>query len=223
MLIARLGLLLGALIVLLVAGALLVLAARSQMRIQQTPTDLKYAPARPTPVATKQTARTPDEDAASLDTNPAPGIDPNTGVPALGMPAYPMAPVYGDSSQRPMPRPEVRTLPPAQTPTAPPPVATPSIHGTHAAGPQQPAPSSAAQSSRFRRVGDKIFAVAANGFLVDTTFVEGSNLPVVEVVAGSPDYDRLLEQRADLAQYFRLSDKLIVVADNTVYRVVPGR
>lgn len=226
MLLLRLGLLFGAFLVVVVAGALLVLAARSQMRLQPPPTDLTYAPARSSasPSNRQSQRSSTTETGDELDTNPASGsINPATGVPDLAVPGYPAAPAYTDPSyMRPMPRPEVHPLPaaPSATPLTQP---VPAPPRTASAPNHPPSPPEPASSARFRRVGDKTFASNPDGFLVDTSYVATANLPVVEVVAGSAEYARVLEEHRDLAQFFRLSDRLIVVSDGAVYRVVPSR
>ena len=82
-------------------------------------------------------------------------------------------------------------------------------------------PRPAAPGPAFRRVGQKTFKRDAEGFYVDTAFRADAKLPVVEVTAGSKEYVALLDSVKDLAQYFRLSDRLVVVLGETVYRVVP--
>ena len=78
-----------------------------------------------------------------------------------------------------------------------------------------------ARPGGYRRVAGKTFKQQADGFLVDVLYRPDANLRVVEVTAGGPEYARLLEEHKDLAQFFRLSDRLVVVLDDVVYRVVP--
>lgn len=73
----------------------------------------------------------------------------------------------------------------------------------------------------LRRMAGKTFRREPDGSWVDMAYQADAGLPVVEVLAGSGEYQRLLGQNAALARYFRLSDQIAVVVDGTLYRVHP--
>ena len=87
------------------------------------------------------------------------------------------------------------------------------------------APAGAPEASTFstdtRRVASKTFRRRGDGTWVDTAFREEDKLPLITVIAGSPESKRLLEEHKGLLPFFRLADQLIVVFEGTVYRVVP--
>lgn len=230
-----LGLAAFALVALLATAVLLFLSARSQMRFQVSPTDIKYAPAQRIPSATPSTRSAgsdddDDDDEEAPDSSAARpggygGIIP--GIPGIGggplFPTAPQAPAY-----TPAPAAPARTTPPpAAEKTGP--KTTPEATAPPAARPE-PAVSPRSNRSRdgaprdagrIRRVGDKSFKRDAAGVLVDTAYSADAGLEEVTLVAGSDPYVRLLESRQDLRSFFRLDDHLIVVVDNIVYRVVP--
>jgi hypothetical protein len=78
-----------------------------------------------------------------------------------------------------------------------------------------------AAAGEIRQMGDKTFRRETDGTWVDVAFDRSKDLKVVEVVAGSGDYQRLLATERQLGAYFRLSDQLVVVFGDTVYRLLP--
>lgn len=229
-----LGLSLFALVALLVTVILLYLSARSQMHFQTAPTDIKYAPAQRIPAATDRKGAADERESNDADedgddgarsggygTGIIPGIPGISGGPlfpsAPQAPAYtpaPTAPARSDKAPTVTPK-AAKDEPESTNPYAPQagPTAPPKATGRRE--------STASDVGRMRRVGTKSFKRDANGFLVDTTYTSESGLETIELVAGTDSYVRLLEARPDLQQYFRLDDRLIVVVDNVVYRVVP--
>lgn len=222
-----------ALVALLVTVVLLFLSARAQMQFQVSPTDIKYGPVQRIPAASQDSrasgnAEEEDDDSDSAPTQPGgygagiiPGIPGITGGPLF--PTSPQAPAY-----TPAPAAPARTEPPKAGQSAPVKVA-PETAPT-SPGPAEPntRPRSSVRSEgppadtgRIRRVGGKSFKRDGTGTLVDTAYNSNAGLEIVTVVAGSDAYVTLLEARQDLRQFFRLDDRLIVVVDNIVYRVVP--
>ena len=198
---------------------LLAWTASSQLRFQRPPEDLRYAPPRPAPAPERNRAPRPsdvsdfDEEDVPVDTGrPAPSYSPSL-APSY-MPTYAPPPAAPDSrpapSLPPAPRTNPEAAPEAEAPRPP-------------AAPVQarPAPAPAPKPAGYKRVAGKTFKQNADGFFVDTTYRPEANLQVVEVKAGSPEYTRLLDTRRELAQFFRLADRLVVVLDDVVYRVVP--
>lgn len=221
-----------ALVALLVTVVLLFLSARSQMQFQVSPTDIKYGPVQRIPAASPDSRvagkAEDDDDSDSAATQPGaygagiiPGMPGISGGPLF--PSAPQAPAY-----TPAPAAPTRTIPPPAGHSGPAKVAPET-----AAPPADPAgpvtrPRSSARSDgppvdtgRIRRVGSKSFKRDGTGTLVDTAYNANAGLEIVTVVAGSDAYVTLLEARQDLRQFFRLDDRLIVVVDNIVYRVVP--
>lgn len=223
-----------ALVALLVTVVLLFLSARAQMQFQESPTDIKYGPVQRIPAASQDSraagkAEEEDEDQDTAPSQPGPygaGIIP--GIPGIiGGPLFPSAPQAPAYTPAPAPSPKTDT-PAAGRPAAP--KVTPEPVPPPAAGPVDPAtrPRSSARgdnppvdTGRIRRVGGKSFKRDAAGVLVDSAYDANAGLEEKTVVAGSDAYVRLLEARQDLRQFFRLDDRLIVVVDNIVYRVVP--
>lgn len=204
---------------------LLALAARSQMQFQYAPTDLKYPPAQPVPAARRDRMPKPS-DIGDIDDDDedddGPAYTP-TLAPTYGQPANPsFSPTFTPSTtvtppppqQRPQPAPRAETAAPRTAAPAPRPAAPPL---KKVAETPEPAP----KVGGFRRVGNKVFKQMDDGFLTDTAYRADANLETVEVRAGSADYSRLIAEHRDLARYFRLSDQLVVVFENVVYRVVP--
>ena len=205
----------------LVAVAFLVQATRSQMKWQVAP-NVTYLPARPAPLPPSNRAPTP-ADVGDIDES----VGANTGMPQLrpglapGYQAAPVEPSYTPSfaptytpSSPLTPRPEVRPRPAPRT-EAPAPRPAPAPPRASAGAPEP------AKAGGYRRVAGKTFKQQEDGFLVDTSYRADAGLTVVEVKAGGPEYARLLEEHRALAQFFRLSDRLVVVLDGVVYRVVP--
>ena len=223
--VARAALTVFALVAIGVAAVLLFLATRSQTRIQQPPADLKYAPARPIPAAPSGRGGAnggtidldeideddfDDEDLGLPEPGYRPGVSPAYPVPPIN--SAPPAPAPQQQPQQPAPQPQTPQQPTSEErPARPAPLRRVSVE----------TPRPAAPGPAFRRVGQKTFKRDAEGFYVDTAFRADAKLPVVEVKAGSKEYVALLDSVKDLAQYFRLSDRLVVVLGETVYRVVP--
>ena len=223
-----------ALVALLVTVVLLFLSARAQMQFQVSPTDIKYGPVQRIPAASpdsREAANAEEDDDDDSDSAPAqrggygagliPGIPGISGGPLF--PSAPQSPAY-----TPAPAAPSRTvLPPAghagpakAEPESAPPSTAPAGPVTR---PRSSVRSDGApvDTGRIRRVGGKSFKRDGTGTLVDSAYNANAGLEIVTVVAGSDAYVRLLEERQDLRQFFRLDDRLIVVVDNIVYRVVP--
>jgi Ca-activated chloride channel family protein len=75
------------------------------------------------------------------------------------------------------------------------------------------------QTESLKTVGVKTFALR-DGVWVDTEFDEAKKLPVKEVKFGSDEYFALVGKTPKLADYFALGTRVVVVMNNTVYRVV---
>ncbi len=74
-------------------------------------------------------------------------------------------------------------------------------------------------SSAIRTAGGKTFYLR-DGFWTDSEFKAGSTLPVTEVKFGSDAYFDLLKQKPRLGEFFSLGEKVIVVLEGRIYRVV---
>jgi Ca-activated chloride channel family protein len=97
---------------------------------------------------------------------------------------------------------------PARTPPAP--LATP-VPGAVPAIAPAPAP-------EIRTVGDRAF-VLRNGVWTDTQYRPGT--ATVKVAFGSDAYFALLAEKPELAPYFALGERAIVVLDGVAYEVTP--
>ncbi len=222
-----------ALVALLVTVVLLFLSARAQMQFQVSPTDIKYGPVQRIPAATPDSRATANSEDDDDDSDSAPaqpgaygaGIIP--GIPGIsGGPLFPSSPQA--PSYTPAPAAPSRTEPPQAGRSAPVKVAPDTTPAPAATADPVTRPRNSARhegtpvdTGRIRRVGNKSFKRDGTGTLVDTAYDSNAGLEIVTVVAGSDAYVRLLEARQDLRQFFRLDDRLIVVVDNIVYRVVP--
>jgi hypothetical protein len=201
----------------LATAIVLVMATISQMQWQYPPENVEYAPVRPAPLPPANRAPTP-ADVGEIDQTELQGAPQQQYRPTLA-PTYqapqttytPSVPVGPPADVRPRPAPKVD--PPAPVAAEPRPARPPR------AAPEPPPPSK--NAGGFRRVGAKTFKQQEDGFFVDTTYHPDAGMKVVELVAGSPEYARLLQEHADFAPYFRLSDRLVVVLDGAVYRIVP--
>lgn len=208
----------------LASVVVLVMATLSQMQWQKAPEGLheKYLPARATPVPPANRNPSPS-DVGEVDPNATfdagaaaqpsyrPTLTPGFG--ATGETSQQFTPTYAPSftpSASPVTAPRPETAP-SPAPVAAPPAPRAASH------PPTPAP----KGGGFRRVAGKTFKQQDDGFFVDTSYRDGLNLPVVQVTAGSPEYASLLAQHRELAQFFRLSDRLVLVSGDVVYRVVP--
>jgi Ca-activated chloride channel family protein len=69
-----------------------------------------------------------------------------------------------------------------------------------------------------KRVGPKTFYLR-DGIWTDSDFNPDSHLPETVLVFGSDSYFALLKQKPDLASYFALGEKVIVVLEGRIYRV----
>lgn len=228
-----------ALVALMATAILLFLSARAQMRFQTSPTDIKYAPAQRIPAAPaaghggSERSRDDESDEASdREASVVPGgyggIVP--GIPGIGAgPLFPAAPAPAAPAYTPAPPAKSDVKQPVPGPAGAP-TATPAPSGAAAPSPapatgagREPAhkPADEAGSPSIRRVGGKTFRRDASGVLVDTAYREDSGAQRKILIAGSPDYIGFLESRPDLRQYFRLSDRLIVVVDDVIYQVIP--
>jgi Ca-activated chloride channel family protein len=76
----------------------------------------------------------------------------------------------------------------------------------------------AALSSAVKTVGGKTFYLR-EGVWTDAEFKAEAHLPETAVTFGSDEYFALLKQKARLAQFFSLGERIIVVFEGRVYRV----
>jgi hypothetical protein len=220
--VTRAGLFVFGFLVTIAVVTLLTMAARSQLRFQYPPEDLRYAPARPVPPVQNRAPRpsdisdfeeedVPNAAAPAYTPSISPGYAP--GYAPSYAPSY-APPAAAGSEPRPAPAPQPAPREPAADAVEPPRPTAPTPR-------PKAAPAPAPKAGGFRRVGGKTFKQAEDGFFVDTAYRADSKLQVVEVKAGSPEYTRLVELHRELAPYFRLADRLVVVFDGVVYRVVP--
>jgi len=132
------------------------------------------------------------------------------GAPSSGAGATSAAAQTGAvAAAPPAPRPTVPPATPAPTPR--PPSATPRPGG---APPPAPPPAPPAVEQRF--VGDKSF-VLKDGVWIDTAYETGTE--TVKVPFGSDAYFQLLAEKPDLAPYFALGERVIVVFEGSAYEV----
>lgn len=73
-------------------------------------------------------------------------------------------------------------------------------------------------SSAVRRVGTKTFYLR-DGVWVDSELKPESRLPETPLTFASDDYFALLKQKPELANYFALGERVVVVFEGRVYRV----
>lgn len=213
----------------LAAIILIFLAARSQMQWEVAPQSIrdKYAPAVAKPVPPANRPTTP-ADVGDVDPNgpgasgaSQPGYRPSL-APGFGSGAPAESP-YGNQQFTPSVTPAApapRPAPRPDTSSAAPPPARPAAPPRAAAAPKQEPPV-ASSAPEYRRVAGKTFKQRSDGFLVDTTYQDGSSLPVVELAAGGDAYEHTLDAHRELARFFRLSDRLVLVSDDVVYRIHP--
>jgi hypothetical protein len=140
-----------------------------------------------------------------------PGIAPNYPIAPLEVTPQPN-PAFQPPAARPEPQQKNEPAPKAGGAAPAPPAP---LRRTSTAAPPS------AKGPAYRRVGQKTFKQESDGALVDIEFKPEAKLKVVELVAGSDEYNAVLKQIAALGQYFRLSDHLVVVFDDVVYRVSP--
>jgi len=74
-------------------------------------------------------------------------------------------------------------------------------------------------ASAVRRMAEKTFYLR-DGVWVDSELKPESNLPETTLTFGSDAYFELLKQRPKLAQYFSLAERVVVVFEGRVYRVI---
>lgn len=72
--------------------------------------------------------------------------------------------------------------------------------------------------NNVRKIGTKTFYLE-NGVWIDSEFKEEAKLPEVKLQFASNDFFDLISKEKDLAQYFSLGEKVIVVWKGRVYRV----
>jgi Ca-activated chloride channel homolog len=85
-----------------------------------------------------------------------------------------------------------------------------------AAAPGRGDPASTLTDARVQRVADRAFVLRDNVW-VDTAYVEGQ--PRRRVSLGADDYFALLTERPELAAYFAIGERVIVVLDGVAYEV----
>jgi hypothetical protein len=73
--------------------------------------------------------------------------------------------------------------------------------------------------SNVKRVGAKTFYLE-NGVWIDSEFKEESKLPEVKLQFASNEFFDLISKEKDLAQFFALGEKVLVVWKGKVYRIV---
>ena len=73
-------------------------------------------------------------------------------------------------------------------------------------------------SSILKRVGEKSFYLL-NGIWTDSQFTSDAKLPEKSLRFGSDEYFALLKEKPQLARYFSLGERVVVVLDGVVYRV----
>ncbi|HSE25820.1 MAG TPA: VIT and VWA domain-containing protein [Pyrinomonadaceae bacterium] len=73
-------------------------------------------------------------------------------------------------------------------------------------------------SSILKRVGEKSFYLL-NGIWTDSQFTSDAKLPEKTLRFGSDEYFALLKEKPQLARYFSLGERVVVVLDGVVYRV----
>ncbi|MGH9929193.1 MAG: VIT and vWA domain-containing protein [Pyrinomonadaceae bacterium] len=73
-------------------------------------------------------------------------------------------------------------------------------------------------SSAIKTTGGKTFYLR-EGVWTDSEFKPGSSLPETVVKFGSDDYFALLKQKPQLATFFSLGERVIVILDGRIYRV----
>ena len=74
------------------------------------------------------------------------------------------------------------------------------------------------ESSAIKTAGGKTFYLR-EGVWTDSEFKPGSSLPETAVKFGSDDYFALLKQKPQLATFFSLGERVIVILDGRIYRV----
>ena len=79
---------------------------------------------------------------------------------------------------------------------------------------------SEAASSIMRTVGRKTFYLRDEVW-TDSEFKAGATLPETVVKFGSEQYFALLKQKPQLANFFSLGEKVVVVFDGRIYKVIP--
>jgi Ca-activated chloride channel family protein len=75
------------------------------------------------------------------------------------------------------------------------------------------------ETTNVRTVGGKTFTLK-DGVWVDADYKEGSRLPTVEVKFGSDEFFKLIADEPQLAEYFSLGQKVVVVLGGRVYKVL---
>ena len=73
-------------------------------------------------------------------------------------------------------------------------------------------------SSVLKRVGEKNFYLL-NGVWTDSQYTTDLKLPEKTLHFGSDEYFILLKEKPQLARYFSLGERVLVVLDGVVYRV----
>ena len=71
--------------------------------------------------------------------------------------------------------------------------------------------------STVRVVGSKTFLMK-DGVWVDTEYKADTRLPKVDVTFGSEEFFKLVADKPELAEFFALGKKVIVVLDGKVYQ-----
>jgi hypothetical protein len=79
------------------------------------------------------------------------------------------------------------------------------------------APADEIGQSPIQAVGDKTF-ILQNGIWTDTTF-QPDTMETQKIVFLSDEYFALLDSNPDLAQYFAVGERVIVVVDDIAYEV----
>ena len=74
------------------------------------------------------------------------------------------------------------------------------------------------ESSAIKTAAGKTFYLR-EGVWTDSEFKPGSSLPETAVKFSSDDYFALLKQKPQLATFFSLGERVIVILDGRIYRV----
>jgi hypothetical protein len=72
-----------------------------------------------------------------------------------------------------------------------------------------------------RKIGDKTFYLR-EGVWLDSEFKQGAKLPETALVFGSDEYFALVSREPDLARFFALGERVVVVYKGRVYRINAG-
>jgi len=75
-----------------------------------------------------------------------------------------------------------------------------------------------ASQKSLRKIGTKTFYLE-NGVWIDSEFKEEAKMPEIKLQFGSNEFFNLITKEKDLAQYFSLGEKVVVVWKGKIYRI----